>query len=232
MFRSFMTSAVCLFVSLAGGAALAQARDTVVEDAVLEDAEVQRPTRVEHDPEAEKWQSLISEDGLEGWTAKSMDQFWTKDDGMIVGENPRKRGSILWTENEYTDYELIVQYQTPSADYDSGVFLRGPSHQAQIGVSRSLKKDLTGCLYCPKDGNGKYPQQPHRRVKATHKLGEWNTMHITVKGKHIVTKLNGVMINDYQAVKIPQKGKVGLQLHANVHMKMEFRVVKIRELDS
>lgn len=175
--------------------------------------------------------SLIPEDGLAGWSTKNQDKYWQLKDGMIIGENKDKKGSVLWTEKDYGDYELIVEYKTPSDDYDGGVFLRGSSHQVQIGVSRSLKKDLTACLYCPKDGNGKYPQQPHQRVKENHKLGEWNTLRMVTRGKQITTYLNGVMINDYQAVKYPEKGKIGLQLHSGVHMKMSFKTVKIKTLD-
>lgn len=180
------------------------------------------------------WVSLIAEDGtLAGWTIpKKQADHWKIKEGVIIGENPKKAGSDLWTEKEFGDYELIVEYKTPSKDYDSGVFLRGSSHQVQIGISRSLKKDLTACLYCPKDKNGKYPQQPEDKVKKAHKLGEWNTLRMITKGKQITTYLNGVMINDYTAVKYPAKGKIGLQLHANVHQKMLFKTVKIKSLES
>lgn len=181
--------------------------------------------------EGDGWVSLIPEVGLEGWAIpKNQPDHWKLEDGVIVGENPKKKGSDLWTEKAFGDYELIVEYRTPSEDYDSGVFLHGNSHQVQIGVSRSLKKDLTACLYCPKDGNGKYPQQPDEKIKEAHKLGDWNTLRIITKGKQITTWLNGVEINNYTAVKYPEKGKIGLQLHSGVHQKMEFRVVKIRAI--
>ena len=174
--------------------------------------------------------SLIPEKGLAGWSTKNIEKFWKRDGDKIVGENPKKHGSVLWTDKEYADYELIVEYMTPSEDYDSGVFLHGNSHQVQIGVSRSLKKDLTACLYCPKDGNGKYPQQPEEKVKKAHKLGWWNTLRMVTRGKQITTYLNGVEINNYTGVKYPAKGKIGLQLHPGVHMKMAFKTVKIKEI--
>ena len=181
------------------------------------------------------WTSLIPADGdtLTGWKVDNDKQAeaWQLKDGVIVGENENKKGSVLWTEKDYGDYELIVEYRTPSKDYDSGVFLHGSSHQCQIGISRSLKKDLTGALYCPKDGNGSYPQQPDETIKKAHKLGEWNTLRIVTKGKQITTYLNGVEINNYEGLKYPAKGKIGLQLHQGVHQKMEFRVVKIKALD-
>ncbi len=178
--------------------------------------------------------SLIPAEGdaLTGWKVdnEKASENWKLVDGIITGENPKKNGSILWTDNEYTDYEIIVEYRTPSEDYDSGVFLRGESHQAQIGISRSLKKDLTGALYCPKDGNGSYPQQPDDTIKKAHKLGDWNTLRVLVTGKRIQTFLNDTPINDYEGKTFPEKGKIGLQLHSGVNMKMEFRVVKVKAL--
>lgn len=177
--------------------------------------------------------SLIPEKGFAGWSTDNLETYWKRKDGMIVGENKDKKNADLWTDKEFGDYELIVEYKndTEMAYYDSGVFLRGKSHQVQIGISGSLKVDLTGCLYCPKDGNGAYPQQPREKVKEVHKNGEWNTIRVVTKGKNIKTYLNGELINDYDAVKYPEKGKIGLQLHSRTHMNISFRTVKIKEIN-
>lgn len=182
----------------------------------------------------EGWASLIDEDSLDGWSTKDMQKYWKIEEGVIVGENPDKKGSVLWTEEDQGDYELIVVYQnrSPGDHYDSGVFTRGSSHQVQIGISGSLRVDLTGCIYCPVDKNGKYPQMPKDKVKEAHKNGEWNTLRIITKGKNITTFLNGEEINNYDGVKYPEKGKIGLQLHGGVHMKMAFKQIKIKPLDA
>ncbi|MBX2852900.1 MAG: DUF1080 domain-containing protein [Phycisphaeraceae bacterium] len=179
------------------------------------------------------WASLMPEDSLDGWTNdnKKKPDHWKLEDGVIIGENPGKKGSVLWTDAGFGDYELVADYKTPSKDYDSGIFLRGQSHQVQIGVSRSLKKDLTGALYCPKDKNGSYPQQPDDTIKKAHKLGQWNTLRVVTKGKNIKTYLNGELINDYDGVTYPEKGKIGLQLHGGVHMKMQFKNIKIKAIE-
>lgn len=213
MKKIFLMLTLCLAMSFLAGLVIADDHASKKEDA------------------NDGWTNLIPEEGFEGWSTKDMDKYWKLEDGQIVGENENKKGSVLWTEKDYGDYELIVEYITPSEDYDGGVFLRGSSHQVQIGISRSLKKDLTACLYCPKDGNGKYPQQPHDKVKEAHKLGKWNTLRMVTQGKNIKTYLNGELINDYDGVKYPEKGKIGLQLHSGVHMKMAFKTVKVRALD-
>lgn len=181
------------------------------------------------------WVSLIPGEDLAGWSTRDKNKhaYWAVKDGVIVGANPDKKESRLWTDAEHGDFELIVEYQALSEEYDSGVYLHGSSHQVQIGISRSQHVDLTGAIYCPKDGNGKYPQMPpevQQKVEQSHRLGEWNTLRIVTRGRHIKTFLNGEVINDYQAVKYEPKGKIGLQLHSNVDMKIAFRTVKLRGL--
>ena len=166
---------------------------------------------------------------LAGWTVEPQElaSHWTSAEGMIIGDNPDLKGSDLWTDFEYGNYEMTLEYQTGSSDYDSGVYLRGNSHQVQIGVSRSLRVDLTGCLYAPSDRQGKYPAQTDK-VAAFHKPGEWNRLRVRVVGNRMETFLNDEPFIDYLAVALPKKGKIGLQLHSGVHQRMRFRNLEIK----
>lgn len=159
-----------------------------------------------------------------GWHVdpENLADQWSVVDGMIVGDNVDKKGSVLWADIDYSDFDLTLEFQTDSPDYDSGVFLHGESHQVQIGTSRSLKVDLTACIYAPVDNQGPYPAKSEK-VKAVHDLGKWNKLRIIVNGKRIQTFLNDEPFVDYTAVKFPLKGKIGLQLHQGVHQKMLFR---------
>ncbi len=170
---------------------------------------------------------LALESGDLEW--KEHKNYWTTENNLIIGENVDKKNSVLWTAKNFKDYELVVKFKTDSKDYDSGVFLRGNSHQVQIGVSRSLRKDLTACIYAPVDKKGKYPASSDK-IKELHKFGDWNEMKIIVKGKHMQVFLNGTQTVDYTGVKIKDQGPIGLQLHAGVHQKMEFEIVSFKEL--
>lgn len=172
---------------------------------------------------------LALENAGQKWVEKTEKSYWTSQDQLIIGENADKKNSVLWTKKNFKDYELIIKFKTDSKDYDSGVFLRGNSHQVQIGVSRSLKKDLTACIYAPVDKKGKYPAASDQ-IKELHKLGEWNEMKITVKGKNMKVSLNGTQTVDYDGVKFKDKGPIGLQLHKGVHQKMEFEIISLKEL--
>ncbi|MEL6108208.1 MAG: DUF1080 domain-containing protein [Planctomycetota bacterium] len=182
---------------------------------------------------AEDWTNLFDGKSLDGWVVRSkksdVTDAWTVQDGQIVAENADKKGSNLWTQKPYRDYELELKYQTPSEYYDTGVFVRGDGHQVQIGISGSLKKDMTGCIYAPKDKRGSYPGKTDK-IATFHRVGEWNHLKIRVTGKRIQTFLNGEPFVDYTGVAINDEGPIGLQLHANHHMKVFFKDVRVKEL--
>ena len=131
--------------------------------------------------------------------------------------------SDLWTKKDYRDFELKLQYKTLSDDYDTGVFLRGGDPQVQIGISGSLKIDLTACIHAPADKKGSYPINKHDKVVKLNKVGEWNDLRIILKGKQIETFLNGEPINDYKSITIKDKGPIGLQIHKGRKMKVMFK---------
>ena len=136
---------------------------------------------------------------------------------------------MLWTKKSYRDYELELQYITMTEDYDTGVFPRGNGHQVQIGISRSLQKDMTGCIYAPRDEKGAYPAQTDK-VSEFHKVGKWNHLRIIVTDKRIQTFLNGEPFVDYEGITINEEGPIGLQMHSKVHMKVQFKNIRIKEL--
>jgi hypothetical protein len=169
---------------------------------------------------------------LDGWQCDPAElaSHWTVKKGKILyGENPDEKGSMLWTRDQYTDYELELEYRTLTDDYDTGVFPRGKGHQVQIGISRSLKRDMTACIYAPKDNKGAYPGQTDK-VAEFHRVGEWNHLKVIMQGKRIRTILNDEPFVDYEGITINEKGPIGLQLHGNVHMAVEFRKIRIKEL--
>lgn len=176
--------------------------------------------------------SLFDGKSLDGWTCDPVEQAgdWKAVDGELLGENPGEQGSIIWTNSTYRDFEVECEYMTQSDDYDTGLFIRGLTHQVQIGISRSLQKDMTACIYAPKDEQGSYPGQTDK-VTTFHKVGEWNHLKVVVKGKQIQTYLNGEPMVDYTGKVLVDEGPIGLQLHGGVHMAVKFRNVKVRELE-
>ena len=175
--------------------------------------------------------SLFDGKSLEGWVCDPLEQAgdWKAVDGELLGENPGEQASIIWTKQKFRDFEVELDYITLTDDYDSGIFIRGLTHQVQIGISRSLQKDMTACIYAPEDKQGSYPGQTDK-VTAIHKILEWNHLKVIVTGKRIQTFLNGEPMVDYTGVVLEDEGPIGLQLHGGVHMSVKFKNVKVREL--
>jgi hypothetical protein len=175
--------------------------------------------------------SLFDGESLEGWECDPQEQLadWKAVDGELVGENPDEKASIIWTTSTFGDFEAECEYITLVDDYDTGLFIRGTTHQVQIGISRSLQKDMTACIYAPEDEQGSYPGQTDK-VEEYHKVGEWNHLKVVATGKRIQTFLNGEPMVDYTGVVLVDEGPIGLQLHGGVHMAVKFRNIRVKEL--
>ena len=163
---------------------------------------------------------LFDGKSLEGWKTTGADDCWQVKDAVIVGKsNEKKQGSVLWTKEVFTDFVLEAEFRF-SGQIDSGFFLRNESEQIQLGVSRSLKRDMTCSPYIGKKGI--YPVEAVG-VDALLKTGEWNRIKIAVKGKKYIVTLNGKQVLDYTTDEALEKGPLGLQVHPGVDMEISFR---------
>jgi histidinol phosphatase-like enzyme len=63
---------------------------------------------------------------------------------------------------------------------DTDIDFRKPRIQLQLGVSRSLKRDMSGSFYVGKPG---YPEagQAKDAVKLMHPEGQWNAFRLEAK---------------------------------------------------
>ena len=175
--------------------------------------------------------NLFDGKSLDGWVCDPVEQAvdWKAVEGELLGENATEKASIIWTTSSFRDFEVECEYITLTDDYDTGLFIRGLTHQVQIGISRSLLKDMTACIYAPEDEQGSYPGQTDK-VEEFHKIGEWNHLKVVVTGLRIQTFLNGEPMVDYTGVVLADEGPIGLQLHGGVHMSVKFRNIRVREL--
>jgi hypothetical protein len=158
---------------------------------------------------------------LAGWKIVG-EPYWTVVDDAIVGQSDdRMKDSMLFTERAYGDMIMEAEVRF-SGEIDSGIMVRKPELQVQIGVSRSLKRDMTCSFY-----TGTYPEEA-RAPKAADilKPGEWNRIRVEAKGDTFTVWLNGQRVSQYTDAKYAEPGPIGLQIHAHVRMKVEFRDIR------
>ena len=155
---------------------------------------------------------------LAGWKTPA-DLYWKVVDGVLVGANDeQKKGSMLYTDKSYGD--VIVEGEVRfNGEIDSGIMVRKPELQVQIGVSRSLKRDMTCSFYV-----GNYPEEARAtRAAELLKPGEWNRIRVEAKGDTFTVWLNGEQVSRYTSAAHENPAPIGLQIHGGLVMKVEFR---------
>jgi hypothetical protein len=180
-------------------------------------------------------ESAFNGKDLAGWKTSGDDAFWTAADGVLTGENKEafkdyKKGNMLYTEKSYQDVVIECECRF-SGEIDSGIMVRKDAAgkkdiQMQIGVSRSLKKDMTGAFYI-----GKYPEAGWApKVATLWKSGEWNKIRFQAKGDTYSVWINGEQVSNYVDAGYPKAAPIGLQVHGGVKMKVEYRNVAVAEI--
>ena len=174
-----------------------------------------------------KLKKIFNGKNLKGWVLpENNNNNWTASKGILyVKSSADKKGSNLWTEKKYTNFIITADFIMLDGVVDSGIFLRSENDQIQIGISGSLKRDLTASPYLPKL---KYPVEAN--VKDVLKPKEWNTMKIKVVDKTYTVWLNGVEVMTYTSESIPASGPIGLQLHPGNEMSINYRNILLAEL--
>jgi hypothetical protein len=186
--------------------------------------------------------ALFNGKDLKGWKIHEGNlKVWGAEDGLLFVSGDG--GGWLFTEKEYTNFELRLEYKVP-VNGNSGVALRAPTKgdPAYQGMEIQILDDrgpayktigpaqFTGSIY------GVVP--PSKQV--TKPAGEWNKMRIIAKGRQVSVEINGTIIvdanlDDYKEKHakahpglLRDKGHLGLQSHGG---RVEFRGLFVKELE-
>jgi hypothetical protein len=182
---------------------------------------------------------LFNGKDLAGWRVNEGGNIrvWGAENGILFVNG--KGGGWLMTEEEYTDFEIRLEYKMPKHG-NSGVGLRSPlrGDPAYVGMEIQLLDDpdyqglrpaqFTGSIY------DVVPPSQH----VTRPAGEWNQMRIIAKGRQIVVELNGIKIVDANLDAHKDRvdkhpglmrvgGHLGLQSHDG---RVEFRNLYVKRL--
>jgi hypothetical protein len=152
---------------------------------------------------------------------------WYKvNNGVLeIRNGPKKKGSILWTKKNYRNFVMEFDFRFGEGTVDSGIHVRNQD-QIQIGISGSLKRDMTGSPYIPGKG---YPVEA-KNIKKLLKAKEWNTMRIRAIGNQYTVWLQGEEVMTYKSGSAKEEGPIGIQLHGGRIMGIDFRNMKVAEL--
>ena len=157
---------------------------------------------------------------LAGWKTPENNIWWSASKGvLLVKSSAEKKGSNLWTEKSYENFIFQTDFLMGDGVVDSGIFLRSENDQVQIGISGSLKRDMTGSPYIPQL---RYPVEASG-IKDILKPKDWNTLKIKAVGKTYIVWLNGTQVMEYTSENMPASGPIGIQLHPGNEMSISYR---------
>ena len=173
---------------------------------------------------------IFDGDDLEHWQIPESNVWWTMDEGSLWAKSDSaKTGSILWTKKKYKDFVVQMDFKFGEGTVDSGIFMRGDdtkNAQIQIGESGSLKRDMTASPYVPKQG---YPVEAEG-INELLKMNDWNTIKAMAIGNTYKVWLNGTEVMNYTLESANLEGPIGLQLHPNRDMSIQFKNISAAEL--
>jgi type 1 glutamine amidotransferase len=140
--------------------------------------------------------ALAQEDGwielfdgtLNNWKASENKDTFSVRDGMIVVDGPRSHLFYVGPVNNanFKNFELKVEVMTrPRAN--SGIYFH-TKYQEKGWPSKGFEVQVNNTHSDWRKSGGLYGIQD---VRESQKDNEWFTEHIIVKGKHVVTKING-----------------------------------------
>ncbi len=174
-----------------------------------------------------KLHKIFNGKNLDGWKIPDGNIWWSANKGVLTAKSgPDKKGSILWTDGEYNDFIIQLDFKFGEGTIDSGIFLRTEKQQIQIGESGSLKRDMTCSPYIPGKG---YPVEASN-IKELLKMDGWNTIKVKAEGSVYIIWLNGEKVLTYDSDTAIDRGPIGLQLHPGREMHIDFRNILFAEL--
>ena len=184
------------------------------------------PPEKDVQPEAQPFGSLYTGVDLSGWKAEAAQNgHWAAKDWTLTYDGKGDAdGKTLWTEKEYGDFEMIVDWRLAGKGDNApttgrcGVFLRGPKG-AEVTIAQEKDKATSALSVLGSASSAE--------VKgAAHKAGDWNRLVIRVKGNDITARLNDVEILSGKSSGVPARGAIGLSGDGP----MQFSSIFVREL--
>jgi hypothetical protein len=191
---------------------------------------------------ADKPVSLFDGKTFEGWDGDTK-KTWRIVDGCIVGGSLTEkvpRNQFLATKRDYGHFILRLKFKllgdSKKGFVNSGVQIRServPEDTEMIGYQADLgDPSWWGCIYDESRRKKVLAQSDMEKLNKVLKRGDWNDYEIRAEGRRIRTYINGVLAVDYteKDEKIPQKGKIGLQIHGGGPAEVWFKDIIIEEL--
>ncbi len=206
---------------------------------------------------AEGAKAIFNGKDLTGWDGDP--RFWSVKDGAITGittvEVPAQGNTFLiWRGGVLKDFELRLAFRMEN--HNSGVQYRSKDrgkwvvhgYQADIDEANAYTGGLyeeggRGILATPgqkvtvgPDGKPKVAgaTADPKAIKDAIKAKDWNTLAISVRGNHLIHKVNALVtadVTDDDEKHRAMEGILAFQLHAGPPMKIQFKDIALKVIE-
>jgi hypothetical protein len=178
--------------------------------------------------------SLFDGKTLKGWQA-SPGGKWEVKDGALLGTSQKtdKRHGILFSEKEYSDFLLRAKFRVLQGN--SGFYFRAENRNSPIrayGFQAEIDRTQnTGGLY--ETGGRAWVARPDQKAIKERKYqpGEWTDLEIHAVGKDVTVRINGILSTELKNDPGRTKGFFGLQLHGGQDMHVEYKNIRLKNLE-
>lgn len=207
----------------------------------------------------EDFDSIFNGRTLDGWEGDP--KYWRVENGCLVGEvTPdtllKQNSFIIWSGGSIADFELKVEYRV-SEKGNSGINYRSEAVEGQPFALRGYQADIDGAdkytgqnyeergrtfLALRGDISRADPDGKARIIgsvgdkdalAAFIKKGDWNEVHLIVRGNTMVHMINGHVMSvvvDDDRERRKSSGLIGVQVHVGPPMKIEYRNFRLKNL--
>lgn len=172
---------------------------------------------------------------FDGWEG-NLDAFRIEGAAIVGGSrtDPVPRNEYLCTKREYDDFELRLKFRVLGENANAGIQIRServPGSNEMIGYQADVGMHYWGCLYDERRHKLLTGPSTDEQDKIAKKDG-WNDYVIRCEGRRIQLWLNGHRTVDYTEpdLTIPQRGVIGLQVHAGGPIEAWYKDITIEKL--
>ena len=182
--------------------------------------------------------------GLSGWQMAGFGGYIEL--GANIIETVDGIGLLWYTQRQFQDFVLRVDWRASFPDDNSGVFIRfpalgnsDPGNDWKVAVDQGYEIQIDDTGKNPDTNPPTFDDALHitgsvytlasaTRV-ASNPLGQWNFYDITAKGNKITVVLNGQLVSTLNNGNRSLKGYIGLQNH-HFGSRVQFRNIRIKEI--
>lgn len=181
--------------------------------------------------------SLFNGKDLKGW--KGDPKLWKVKDGVVIGStvgNKISKNQFLISEAKFSNF--VLRASVKLHNHNSGIQFRSEEMPEFVaaGYQADAADGYWGMVYEERkrgilDYWKKMSDADKKKIADAIKPGDWNEYEITADGAHLKLVVNGVTASDFRDPAGAKEGILALQLHAGPDMTVEFKNVRIKELE-